>query len=138
MPKVIINFKKLRQFFEREDDKKINVVPVAVQEINSREILIIAHADRKALLTALRTRKAVFWSISRNELWIKGATSGNFLEIKEVLIDCENSSLIYLVELKGGACHTKDRKGQHRKSCFFRSLKLDKKHLVSTEEGDKK
>jgi phosphoribosyl-AMP cyclohydrolase len=69
---------------------------------------------------------ATFWSTSRNELWIKGKTSGDFLKLLEVRINCEQNSLLYLVEPAGkGACHTKNTAGIARSGCYYRRLKAD-------------
>jgi phosphoribosyl-AMP cyclohydrolase len=66
---------------------------------------------------------ATFWSTSRNELWIKGKTSGDFLEIVEIRVNCEQNSILYLVTPKGkGACHTKDSTGQARTGCYYRKM----------------
>lgn len=134
--KAVVNFKKLRRFFERSGKKKIDIIPVVVQNFHSRKILILAHANERALAETLRTKKAVFWSITRNKLWLKGEESGNFLEVKEILIDCENASAIYLVEPKGGACHTKDRRNQYRESCFFKRLEFDGKRIFLSQKGE--
>jgi phosphoribosyl-AMP cyclohydrolase len=67
---------------------------------------------------------ATFWSTSRNELWIKGKTSGDFLEIIEICVNCEQNSLLYRVRPKGkGACHTKNLEGIPRSGCYYRSIK---------------
>jgi phosphoribosyl-AMP cyclohydrolase len=86
-------------------------------------VLLIGHANRAALDHALKHRVATFWSMSRNELWIKGATSGNELILKEVRVNCEQNSLLYLVKLKrGGACHTTNAKGEYRRGCYYRRI----------------
>jgi phosphoribosyl-AMP cyclohydrolase len=67
---------------------------------------------------------ATFWSTSRNELWIKGKTSGDYLEIIEVCVNCEQNSLLYRVKPKGkGACHTKNKDGTPRSGCYYRAIK---------------
>jgi phosphoribosyl-AMP cyclohydrolase len=69
--------------------------------------------------------------MSRNELWIKGATSGNTLELIDVRVNCEQNSLLYLVRLtKGGACHTKDADGQARSGCYYRRIQGDQLEMV--------
>ncbi|MCB1173524.1 MAG: phosphoribosyl-AMP cyclohydrolase [Leptospiraceae bacterium] len=98
------------------------VVPVVVQDMESREVLILAYANAEALSESLRQKKAVFWSTSRQELWVKGATSGSALELVEVRVNCEQNSLLYLVRAPRGACHTKDGTGSYRHSCYYRSL----------------
>ena len=100
------------------------IVPVIVQDIKSRQVLILAYANKQSLEYTWKHKIAAFWSTSRNALWIKGKTSGAFLEVKEVLVNCEQNSLLYLVNLKGqGACHTKGPEGKFRMSCFYRKLK---------------
>jgi phosphoribosyl-AMP cyclohydrolase len=107
------------------------VMPVAVQDAESGEVLLIGHVSRPALEHALKHRVATFWSMSRNELWIKGATSGNTLELVEVRVNCEQNSLLYIVKhTKGGACHTKDAKGEYRSGCYYRRIQGDKLEMV--------
>ena len=66
---------------------------------------------------------ATFWSTSRNELWIKGKTSGDYLELIEVRVNCEQNSLLYLVKPVGkGACHTKNEDGTPRRGCYYRVI----------------
>ena len=75
---------------------------------------------------------AVFWSTSRNELWIKGASSGDLLELVEVRVNCEQNSILYLVRPKGqGVCHTRDADGGSRSSCYYRRIAGD--HLEHAE-----
>jgi len=99
------------------------VVPVAVQDVESREVLMLAYANEAALQYTLEHGVATFWSTSRNELWVKGATSGDTLEIVEVRVNCEQNSLLYIVRALGeGACHTKDADGRSRRSCYYRRI----------------
>jgi phosphoribosyl-AMP cyclohydrolase len=99
------------------------VTPVAVQDVDTGELLLIGHASQAAFEQSLKTKTATFWSMSRNELWIKGATSGNTLELVEVRVNCEQNSLLYRVRLqKGGACHTKNKQGEFRSGCFYRKI----------------
>ena len=100
------------------------VLPVAVQDAGTREVLFIAYANEKALDYALDHGVAAFWSTSRDELWVKGATSGDFLQLIEVRVNCEQNSLVYLVKPLGrGACHTKDADGVSRTSCYYRKIR---------------
>jgi len=108
------------------DFDKINnlkrLVPVAVQNIETREVILIAYANREALSEAIKTNTATFWSTSRDELWIKGATSGQYFDLIEVLINCEQNALVYKVKPReGGICHTKNKEGK-RRNCFYRRL----------------
>jgi len=115
-----LDFQKLTQVAQIEAD----VVPVVVQDNASKDILILAYANEAALMATIATRKATFWSTSRNEIWVKGASSGDFLSVHEVRVNCEQNSLLYLVSLDGdGACHSKNKAGAHRKSCFYRRIK---------------
>jgi phosphoribosyl-AMP cyclohydrolase len=100
------------------------VVPVVVQDADSKEVLVVAYANHLALEHTLKTGTATFWSTSRNELWIKGATSGDTLQIVDIRVNCEQNSLLYLVRMVGGGvCHTKDADGKTRTTCYYRSLK---------------
>jgi len=100
-----------------------SLVPVAVQDADTREVIILAYANQEALNYTLENRIAAFWSTSRNELWVKGKTSGDILEIVEVRVNCEQNSLLYLVRLKGsGSCHTKNAEGIARLGCYYRHI----------------
>lgn len=102
------------------------VVPAVAQDVDSGEVLIIGYVNEVALLTALREGLATFWSTSRNVLWIKGKTSGDYLELVEVRVNCEQNSLLYRVRTKGGgACHTKGPDGKARSGCYYRRLRAD-------------
>ncbi|HOP75058.1 MAG TPA: phosphoribosyl-AMP cyclohydrolase [Bacillota bacterium] len=102
-----------------------HVIPVAVQNIDTREVILIAYVNREALETAVSTRTAVFWSTSRNELWIKGKSSGATFDLIDVLVNCEQNSLVYLVRPRsGGICHTKNQKGEPR-NCYYRRLNFE-------------
>ncbi|MDA1353541.1 MAG: phosphoribosyl-AMP cyclohydrolase [bacterium] len=100
-----------------------NVVPVVVQDAISKDVLILAYVNEVALEHTQRTGYATFWSTSRNELWEKGKTSGNRLKMVDIWVNCEDNSLLFLVELEGeGACHVKDESGHYFKSCYHRSF----------------
>ena len=101
-----------------------SVLPVAVQDVNTKDVLIIAYANDLAVQHTIEEGIATFWSTSRNELWVKGATSGDYLEIVDIRVNCEQNSLLYMVRPKGeGACHTKDKAGKARSSCYYRLVK---------------
>ncbi len=120
-----IDFNKLKKVYNKIFKKGIFVLPVAVQDAKTRKFLMGAYANNEALEKSLKTKKAVFWSTSRNELWIKGESSGNLLDLIEVRINCEQNYLLYLVipQKDGRACHTKDKNNNFRKSCFYRRVK---------------
>jgi phosphoribosyl-AMP cyclohydrolase len=104
--------------------KSPGVIPVAVQNARTKEVILIAYTNKAALEKSLKTGIATFWSTSRNELWIKGATSGNVFELKEVYVNCEQNSLLYLVLPKvDGICHTHNSKGEAR-NCYYRRVNM--------------
>ena len=99
------------------------LIPAVAQDADTGEVLIVGYANQLALDTALQEGMATFWSSSRNELWIKGKTSGDYLEIVEVRVNCEQNSILYRVHPKGqGACHVKDEQGIARKGCYYRKI----------------
>jgi len=99
------------------------LVPVAVQDAESGEVLIVAYANQEALDYTLEQKVAAFWSTSRDELWVKGATSGDYLDVVEVRVNCEQNSLLYRVKLRGrGCCHTRGSDGVARPGCFYRRI----------------
>ena len=102
------------------------VLPAVAQDVDSGEVLFIGYVNELALQTAMRERLATFWSTSRDELWIKGKTSGDYLELVDVRVNCEQNSLLYRVRSKGvGACHTKGPDGKARSGCYYRNLRAD-------------
>ncbi|MBL55891.1 MAG: phosphoribosyl-AMP cyclohydrolase [Flavobacteriales bacterium] len=110
--------------------KRGGILPVAVQETLTGQILMLASVNEEAFNQTIETKLATFWSTSRNELWTKGATSGDLLQVDQVLIDCDQDALVYQVTLIGeGVCHTYDEEGKHRKACFYRKLNLEQKKL---------
>ncbi|MCE0484577.1 MAG: hypothetical protein LV479_10100 [Methylacidiphilales bacterium] len=103
------------------------VLPVVVQDADSKEVLLVGYANQLALDHSLKTGIATFWSTSRHELWIKGKTSGDTLQLVDVRVNCEQNSLLYLVRMVGGGvCHTKNADGKTRRTCYYRSLKNGK------------
>ncbi len=92
------------------------LIPCIVQDVDTKDVLMMAWMNRESIERTLETGETVFWSRSRQELWHKGATSGNTQELVELRYDCDADTLLALVHPAGPACHT----GQH--TCFFRSL----------------
>ncbi len=116
--KLQLDWRKLESVAE----KRQGVIPVAVQNADTKEVILVAYANQEALDYSLRERTATFWSTSRNELWIKGKTSGETFELLEVLVNCEQNSLVYLVRpRRGGICHTKNERGEAR-NCYYRRI----------------
>ena len=99
------------------------VVPVVLQDAETGEVLFIGYANDVALAATLERQSAVLWSTSRNELWHKGATSGDVLELVDVWVNCEQNSLLYRVRrARGGACHTTRADGSTRPGCYYRQV----------------
>ena len=94
------------------------LVPAIVQDVSNNEVLMLAYMNAQSLALTLSTGKATFWSRSRNELWVKGATSGHFQEVHSVSLDCDGDALLLKVTQTGVACHTGDR------TCFHTPLEL--------------
>ncbi len=99
------------------------LVPAVVQQAGSGEVLMVAWMNAESLSLTLRTGTTWFWSRSRQELWNKGATSGNMQQVRRVLVDCDADTLLVEVDSPGPACHTGHR------SCFFREI------TISDEKG---
>ncbi|AKH96641.1 phosphoribosyl-AMP cyclohydrolase [Halanaeroarchaeum sulfurireducens] len=98
---------------EFDDD---GLVPVVAQDVETDEVLMLAYATREAVERTRASGRAHYYSRSRDELWEKGATSGNVQEVAEIRVDCDGDTLLYRVHQEGGACHTGHR------SCFYRTL----------------
>jgi phosphoribosyl-AMP cyclohydrolase len=99
------------------------VVPVVLQHAETGSVLFVGYANRDALRETLKRREAVLWSTSRDELWHKGATSGDVLDLVEVRVNCEQNSLLYrVIPRTGGACHTIGADGRARPSCYYRQV----------------
>ena len=114
-----LDFTKLKKVAECDEA----LVPAVAQDADTGEVLIVGYANEIALKTTVDQGMATFWSTSRNELWIKGKTSGDYLEIVEVCVNCEQNSLLYRVRPKGaGACHTRGTNGRARSGCYYRVL----------------
>ena len=98
-------------------DKADGLVPAITQDYNSGEILMLAYMNREAFDATLASGKATYYSRSRQKLWVKGETSGNVQQIKEIRVDCDNDTVLIKVEQIGGAaCHTGHR------SCFYKKI----------------
>ena len=117
-------------------EKRGGLIPAIAQDSETGEILMIGSANQEAFDTTLKLGLATFYSTSRNELWTKGLTSGDYLEITDILVDCDQDALIYQVIRKGsGACHTKTKNGTPRRSCFYRKLDI-KQHKLNWKSND--
>lgn len=98
--------------------QKSDLIPVIIQHAETKDILMLGFTNREAVELTLKTKTAWFWSRSRQELWNKGATSGNFLHVKRAVTDCDTDTLLYFCIPDGPTCHT----GAY--SCFFNEIEL--------------
>jgi phosphoribosyl-AMP cyclohydrolase len=96
------------------------LIPAIVQDVTNNEVLMLAYMNAESLALTLSTGKATYWSRSRNELWVKGATSGHYQDVQSVSLDCDGDALLLKVIQTGAACHTGDR------TCFHTPLELGK------------
>ena len=94
------------------------LIPAVIQDSKTNEVLMLAYMNSESLALTLSTAKATYWSRSRNELWVKGATSGHFQKVISVALDCDGDALLIHVEQTGVACHTGER------TCFHTPLAL--------------
>jgi len=123
----------MREKIEKLDWDKSPLIPAIVQDQQSGEVLMLAYMDKEALTLTLQSKKAHYFSRSKNRIWMKGESSGNIQKIKDIYIDCDNDTVLLKVEQVGGvACHT------GRRSCFFTKLEsgevsgeIDEKTLES-------
>jgi len=97
-------------------EKSGGLIPIIVQDVNTKDVLTLAYSNKESLELTKKTGNSWFWSRSRNKLWMKGEESGNTQKVKDILIDCDCDTVIYLVEPSGPACHTGE------KVCFHNDL----------------
>ena len=110
---------------EPDFNKGKGLLPAIVQDYETGDVLMLAYMNRESWLKTLETGRATFWSRSRNALWIKGETSGHVQLVREVMIDCDEDTILLKVEQSGGAaCHTGYR------SCFYRRLVDGEVHVT--------
>lgn len=112
--------KKNRNNLKLKFDKN-GLIPAIIQDVRTNEMLMLAYMNKLSLRKTLETGRTHFWSRSRKKLWLKGETSGNFQEVKEIYYDCDADTLLVKVRQIGVACHTGNR------SCFYRRLKITTK-----------
>jgi phosphoribosyl-AMP cyclohydrolase len=96
----------------------IDLIPAIAQDAQTGEVLMLAYMNRESLAQTLATGKATYWSRSRSELWVKGATSGHTQEVLAISLDCDGDALLLKVIQVGAACHTGD------KTCFHNLLQI--------------
>ncbi len=103
------------------------LIPAIVQQYDSGEVLMMAWMNKESLRLTQETGLTWFWSRSRQELWNKGATSGNLQHVRELFYDCDGDTLLVKVDAEGPACHTGNR------SCFYRSIECNTKEEETHE-----
>jgi phosphoribosyl-AMP cyclohydrolase len=109
-------------------NKREGIVPVIVQEESTKTILMLGYTNEEAFKKTIEEKTVCFYSTSKKALWTKGATSGNYLALQKVLVDCDQDALVYLVKrISGGVCHTVNKYNQNRLSCFYRSINTEHK-----------
>jgi phosphoribosyl-AMP cyclohydrolase len=120
-----LDFKKIASMQGQE------VIPVAIQNYDTNEVILVAYTNEQAFLESIRLKRLVLWSTSRNELWHKGKTSGNEFELMEIYVNCEQNSLVYKVKpLNGNICHTSYNGVAN--NCFYRKLDMETMKLINT------
>ncbi len=102
-------------------EKSNGLIPAIAQDAQTGKVLMLAYVNREAFEYTLKTKKATYWSRSRNKIWCKGEESGNYQEVVDILTDCDNDTIIYKVNQKGlgAACH------DGYESCFYKHLVND-------------
>lgn len=111
------------------------VIPVAVQNTATMEVILIAYTNEEALAETVRKKKLVLWSTSRNKLWFKGAESGNTFTVDRIFVNCEQNSLVYRVTPdKGNICHTSYNGVAN--NCYYRELDMDSMKLINLNEKE--
>ncbi len=112
-------------------EKMGGLVPAVVQDYETGEVLMLAYMNKQAWEETLTTGMATYFSRSRQELWVKGKTSGNFQVVKEIRIDCDDDTVLLRVEQLGGAaCHT------GHKSCFYKKVEDESIKVIGTPVFD--
>lgn len=95
------------------------LVAAVVQDVNTKQVLMVGYMNRESLEITLRERRACFWSRSRQKLWRKGESSGNVLNLVEIRTDCDNDAMLLVCDPVGPTCHTNET------SCFYRVVESD-------------
>ena len=110
------------------------VIPVAVQDADTNEIILVAYTNEQAMKESFERRTLVLWSTSRDVLWEKGKTSGNTFTLLEAFVNCEQNSLVYKVQPKDGGkiCHTDNANGNPR-NCYYRQIDFDTQTLTNVD-----
>lgn len=109
----------------RHEINGVNVITAIAQDAKTNQILMLANMNKDALIKTIKTGKAHYWSTSRNQLWLKGESSGHYQEVEEIFVDCDMDAIILKINQTGAACH------EGYLSCFYR--KINTKNEVDIE-----
>ncbi|MFP4016059.1 MAG: bifunctional phosphoribosyl-AMP cyclohydrolase/phosphoribosyl-ATP diphosphatase HisIE, partial [Halanaerobiales bacterium] len=120
----------MKEIIEKVKFNDKGLIPAILQDKDSGEVLMLAYMNAESLEKTVETGKACFWSRSRQELWLKGETSGNYQKVEEIRLDCDNDTLLLMVEPEGPACHTGE------KSCFYRKVTDDFNEIIEISAED--
>ena len=114
----------------RHEINGVKVITAVAQDVETNEILMLANMNKEALIKTIETGKAHYWSTSRNQLWLKGESSGHFQKVHEILVDCDMDAIILKINQTGAACH------EGYRSCFFRKLNTENKINIDDLKED--
>ncbi|WP_432644700.1 phosphoribosyl-AMP cyclohydrolase [Methanobrevibacter sp.] len=103
----------------RHEINGVNVITAIAQDTKTNQILMLANMNKDALIKTIKTGKAHYWSTSRNQLWLKGESSGHYQEVEEILVDCDMDAIILKINQTGAACH------EGYLSCFYRKINTE-------------
>nr|AAR25840.1 histidine biosynthesis bifunctional protein [Buchnera aphidicola (Chaitophorus populeti)] len=117
----------ISQILDLNWDKVNNLIPIIVQDVFSNEILMHGYANKKSLLITLKKKKLTFFSRTKNRLWTKGETSKNYLKVIDIIPDCDQDSLLALVQAIGNTCHL------NNKSCFKKKKNINVSFILELE-----
>ena len=115
MSELVVNESEMAEIRSAFADEEA-LLPVIVQDEESRDVLMLAYLNRKALELSISTGRGTYFSRSRREIWVKGESSGNRQWIRAISFDCDSDAILFLVHQEGPACHTGE------KSCFHHSV----------------
>ncbi|MBQ8569116.1 MAG: phosphoribosyl-AMP cyclohydrolase [Oscillospiraceae bacterium] len=125
---LMLDWNKIRDISDENQ-----VIPVAVQNYDTKEVILVAYINEEALKESIRLKKAVFWSTSRNKLWFKGAESGNTFTLVHIFVNCEQNSLVFqVIPDKGNICHTSYNGVAN--NCYYRELDMETGKLINLNE----
>ncbi|TLE03207.1 bifunctional phosphoribosyl-AMP cyclohydrolase/phosphoribosyl-ATP diphosphatase HisIE [Helicobacter japonicus] len=114
----------MQNVLEQIDWERYELIPTIVQNQEDKQVLMLAYSSKQSLALSVQNKIAHYFSRSKQRIWQKGEQSGHIQHIKEILLDCDNDSLIFIVQQVGVACHTGE------KSCFFKGIAFDENYIV--------